>query len=116
MEVEMNENKIRGIENLHILLWIAKDTCWVNGWHWLGVAMIAPTMLVAIWLAIKTFRMAAEFTHNLAVIFWLCANSVWMIGEFFYDDKTRHIAMWFFGAGLGTLMIHYVPKWWRALK
>ena len=43
---------------------------------------------------------AEELVHNLAVCLWLCANVVWMIGEFFFDDGTRAIARVFFFAGL----------------
>ncbi len=105
-------NKIRGLENSHVLLWIFKDTCWCNDWRWLGISMIAPTLAVAVYLTIKVREVREEFIHNLAVCWWLCANSVWMIGEFFFDDHTRHLAMVFFAGGLITLAVHYLPKWW----
>lgn len=107
----MKEKKISAVENLHILLWIGKDTAWVNEWRVLGVSMIGPTLAVAIYLTFKTRFNRADFIHNLAVCWWLCANSVWMIGEFFFDDHTRGFAMIFFGIGLLTLAIHYIPKW-----
>lgn len=109
----MKPHDIRGTENLHILLWIVKDTCWVQGYRLFGMSMIAPTMLVAIWLTCKTRGQREEFIHNLAVCFWLCANSVWMTGEFFYDDHTRPYALIFFACGLITLATCYLPKWWR---
>ncbi len=108
--------KIRGIENLHILLWIIKDTCWVQDFRILGVSMIVPTLAVAGYLTVKARRERDEFIHNLAVVFWLCANSIWMIGEFFYEDHTRNYALIFFACGLFTLALHYVPKWWKLLK
>jgi hypothetical protein len=106
------ETKIRGVENLHILLWIVKDTCWVQDWRLVGVCMILPTISVAIYITSRMREHREEFIHNLAVCFWLCANSVWMVGEFFYDDKTRPYAVVFFALGLFTLAVHYVPKWW----
>lgn len=113
----MKDQEIRPTENLHILLWIAKDMAWVSDWHILGVAMIAPTIAVAIAITYRTRTVREEFIHNLAVCFWLCANSVWMIGEFFYDDGTRPWAIVFFVGGLLTLASYYVPKWgkwfWR---
>jgi len=112
----MNDTKIRGTENLHILLWIAKDTAWVNDWKVLGVAMILPTLSVAFYLTRKTREHRTEFIHNLAVCWWLCANSVWMIGEFFFDDHTRSYAMVFFALGLTTLAWHYIPKWFGVAR
>ena len=109
-------NKIRGIENLHILLWICKDTCWVQEYRWVGVGLIAPTLCVAIYLTKKCFHQRDEFIHNLAVCFWVSANSIWMIGEFFFDDHTRNIAIVFFGLGLLTLATHYLPKWFGMLN
>lgn len=105
--------RFRKIENLHILLWLVKDTCWVQDYHILGVGLIAPTLIVAIFLTVKSREIREEFIHNLAVCFWLCANSVWMIGEFFFDDSIRHIVIIFFAMGLLTLGLHYVPKWVR---
>ena len=106
-------NKIRGTENLHILLWIPKDTCWVQDYRLMGVSMIVPTHSVAIYLTVKSRPQREELIHNIAICFWLCANSVWMIGEFFFDDHTRPCAMVFFAIGLFTLALHYIPKWLR---
>ena len=102
---------IRSTENLHILLWIFKDSCWCYDLKVIGVSMIVPTLIVA---GLITWRMREnreELTHNIAVFLWICANSVWMIGEFFFDDGTRPIALVFFGLGLTVLAFHYIPKW-----
>lgn len=111
--ITTHPGRIRGTENLHILLWIVKDTCWVQDYRLAGVLMILPTISVAIYLTAQARAQRDEFIHNLAVVFWLCANSVWMIGEFFFDDHTRTYALVFFGIGLLTLAFHYLPKWWR---
>ena len=108
MELEKN----RGKENLHILLWIIKDTCWVQDYRVVGVLMIVPTIAVAIYLTVKSREQREDFIHNIAVCFWLCANSIWMIGEFFFNDQTRPYALVFFALGLVTLALHYLPKWW----
>ena len=42
---------MRDYENAHIVLWIFKDSCWVCSWRWLGMAMILPTLAVAIDIA-----------------------------------------------------------------
>ena len=112
----MTTTRIRSTENLHILLWLIKDTCWVQDYHVLGLIMIVPTITVAVFLTARTRKIKEEFIHNLAIVFWLCANSVWMIGEFFYNDTTRPYALVFFGLGLITLALHYIPKWTGGLN
>lgn len=97
----------RKIENLHILLWLLKDICWVADLKWLGTFMIFPTISVAIWLTWKMRQSHSELMHNLAVIAWILANSTWMIGEFFLDDGTRPLALAFFGLGLVLLFVFY---------
>src|SRR5262245_23689592 len=77
--------------------------------------MIVPTLFVAVNIAWNTRETREEFIHNVAVFFWICANSIWMIGEFFFDDSTRPFALIFFILGLLTLASHYLPKWWRLL-
>lgn len=97
----------RKIENLHILLWLLKDICWVADLKWLGTFMILPTISVAIWLTWKMRKSHSELMHNLAVIAWILANSTWMIGEFFFDDGRRPLALAFFGLGLVLLFVFY---------
>jgi len=97
----------RKIENLHILLWLLKDICWAADLKWLGTFMILPTISVAFWLTWKMRRSYSELMHNLAVILWIGANSAWMVGEFFFDDKTRPLALVFFALGIGLLLVFY---------
>ena len=92
--------KIRKFENVHILLWLFKDLCWVMDLKIPGLLMIVPTIVMAIYITVLSRRSASELFHNLAVVCWICANSVWMIGEFFFNDGTRPIAMVFFLAGI----------------
>jgi len=112
--------KYRKMENLHILFWLIKDTCWCLTLRWLGITMIFPTLLVAILICWRTRHIVAEFTHNLAVIFWITANSVWMITEFFnLGDDARYYALIPFGMGLIVLFYYYaiyVPLRYRKLK
>ncbi|CAN5678788.1 hypothetical protein BH11BAC1_BH11BAC1_11570 [soil metagenome] len=107
----MTSPRLRATENLHILLWLIKDTCWVQDYRLVGVSMIIPTISVAVLLTVRTRKVREEFIHNLAVVFWLCANSIWMIGEFYYNDSTRPFSVVFFALGLVTLAVHYIPKW-----
>ena len=106
-------SKIRAYENLHILLWLVKDTCWVMLWETGGIIMIVPTISVAFHITWINRKIPSELFHNLAICFWIMANSIWMIGEFFFEDSLRHIAIIFFMAGLATVFIYYtivLPK------
>jgi len=99
--------KIRKSENVHILLWLLKDLCWVADFKIMGLVMIVPTIAVAIYITVLTRRTTSEFFHNLAVVCWICANSVWMIGEFYLHDTTRIFAMIFFIAGIALISGYY---------
>lgn len=110
----MNQ-KIRGTENLHILLWLIKDLCWVQEWKALGTFMFFPTFGVAVWLTFKSRFVKSEFIHNLAVTFWILANTTWMIGEFFFDEYTKPFAAALFVVGLAVLFYYYIPLVFRSL-
>ncbi|HKP31529.1 MAG TPA: hypothetical protein VJT83_02340 [Chitinophagaceae bacterium] len=100
--------KYRKMENMHILFWLVKDTCWCLSFRWLGITMIFPTLLVAVLICWRTKHMMSEFSHNLAIIFWISANSLWMISEFFnWGDDFRYWALIPFGLGLATLIYYY---------
>jgi hypothetical protein len=72
----------RVTDNFHILFWLVKDTSWVMEFKLLGVSMIIPTIAIAIFICYKTFK-TADFFVNLAVLFWVSANSFWMCAEFY---------------------------------
>lgn len=85
--------RFRKMENLHIVFWIIKDMSWCMGWTYLGITMIVPTLLVAVFIAWRTREIHSELAHNLAVAFWICANSTWMIMEFINKDATLFFGM-----------------------
>lgn len=85
--------RFRKMENLHIVFWIIKDMSWCMGWQFLGIAMIVPTLLVAIFISWRTRQIHSELAHNLAVALWICANSTWMIMEFIHLDATLFFGM-----------------------
>lgn len=99
--------RIRSYENLHIVLWLLKDTCWVLDYKLPGIIMILPTVTVAVYITWLTRSTAAELAHNLAVVCWICANSIWMVGEFFYNDSLRPVATVFFVLGLFMVAVYY---------
>jgi hypothetical protein len=108
--------RIRQYENLHIFLWLVKDTSWVMGWKLAGMIMIFPTIFVAIHITWLRRMVRSDLFHNLAVCLWISGNSIWMVGEFFYKDETRPIAVLFFSAGLLSILYYYlleVPQQWK---
>nr|MBK9650537.1 hypothetical protein [Bacteroidota bacterium] len=107
METKLNI-ETRVIENAHIFLWLIKDMCWVSEYKTIGMIMVFPTIATAIYITWLNRNMATELVHNLAVCCWISANSIWMIGEFFYNDTTRSFAKIFFIAGLSILVLYYV--------
>ncbi len=106
----MISEKLRRTENLHIIFWLIKDTCWCLLFKPLAMAMIIPTILIALWIVIKTRKIPSELAHNLAVLCWITANSIWMYGEFYSNDGTRQYALVFFFAGLSSLAVYYFSK------
>ena len=101
--------RFRKIENLHILLWLVKDLCWAMLWKPLGVAMLIPTLTVAILITWQTRHLKSELFHNLAVSFWICANGYWMIIEFMgYDEELRVYTAIPFGIGLFFIALYYL--------
>ncbi|MBM3413493.1 MAG: hypothetical protein FJY16_00905 [Bacteroidetes bacterium] len=112
------------MENLHIVFWIIKDMSWCMGWEVMGVVMIAPTLLVALFISWRKREIHSELAHNLAIAFWICANSTWMIMEFINQDKTiffgwltgKQLAMIPFAIGSVILLRYYFFQYPKEVK
>ena len=103
--------KIRHFENLHIPLWLLKDTCWMMQWRALGITMIVPTITVAIIIAAKSWKEKDdEVWINLAICFWISANSYWMICEFFHHEEFKNYAGIGFLAGMISVAWFYINR------
>ena len=108
--------RYRKMENMHILFWLLKDVSWCLIWKPLAVAMIFPTLIIAIIIAWRTRTLKSELAHNLAIAFWISANSYWMISEFLHFDtvpiwqqfERKHLALIPFTIGLVILMNYYL--------
>lgn len=101
--------KLRSLENLHILFWLLKDISWCIVFKPMGVAMIFPTLLVAIYITWKNRETFSELAHNLAITFWISANSMWMIFEFTERDaELKNYCLIPFGIGLIILLYYYL--------
>lgn len=69
--------------------------------------MIVPTIGLAFYITFLNRSERAELVHNLAVCFWILANSTWMIGEFYFNDGTRTYAVILFIIGLAMMARYY---------
>ena len=111
--------RYRSMENLHIVFWLFKDIAWCMLWRPLGILMIIPTLFIAIRLSIRNRHDMNDLCHNLAVVFWITANSYWMISEFFgFDEKIifsgimgKQLALIPFSMGVMVLAWFYM--WWK---
>ena len=108
--------RYRKMENMHIIFWLLKDVSWCMIWKPLGIAMIFPTLIIAIIIAWRTRELASELAHNLAIIFWITANAYWMTSEFFGFDQVRllygiegkYVATIPFSIGVLILAYYYI--------
>lgn len=108
--------KYRKMENLHIVFWLLKDLSWCMIWKPLGIAMIFPTLIIAIIITIRTRQYVSELCHNVAIVVWITANSFWMVSEFFefdevpvYGDITyKYLSIIPFAIGILILAWYYI--------
>lgn len=113
--------RFRKMENLHIVFWLFKDISWCMIWKPLGIAMIFPTLIIAVVISIRTRRFMSEVCHNVAIVFWISANAYWMISEFFAFDTRhlfgdfsfKHLAIIPFA--IGILMLAYYYMIWKPM-
>lgn len=104
---------------MHIVFWLFKDISWCLIWKPLGIAMIFPTLIIAIVITIRTRAMVSELCHNLAIVFWITANAYWMISEFLHFDALivsgsiayKHVAVIPFAMGIVVLLYYYL--YWK---
>lgn len=115
--------RFRKMENMHIIFWLLKDVAWCMIWKVLGVVMIFPTLIISIIIAWRTRAIKSELAHNLAITFWISANSYWMISEFFGFDESlllgiqgKYFAIIPFGAGVLVLLYYYLFQKQHELK
>eukprot|EP01033_Poteriospumella_lacustris_P014852 gene14852-10620_t len=79
---------VRGSENLHIYLWIAKDLAWAESWYWPAMLFGSAAVL---WCFVLLHHAVAARNYEeiymwVGLTLWLVANFVWMAGEVFNDD------------------------------
>ena len=101
------------LDNLHILLWLLKDLSWLMLLKELGIFMIFPTLLVAMIITWKNRKNTQDLFHNLAMTFWIIANSSWMIFEFIEMDELRIYSVVPFAFGIGMIFYYWIDYFLR---
>jgi hypothetical protein len=90
----------RQYENLHTLIWIAKDWAWITYNVVFWFMCFAPAVLVASdFVYISVVSRASEdrtvkCVHFVVVLVWVIGNSVWALGDLFVDDYDDPLVMW----------------------
>lgn len=56
----------------------------------------------------ELIKCTSDFYHNLAITCWILGNAVWMVGEFYFEDTTRYLAIPFFIFGLFFIVWYYL--------
>ncbi len=74
---------LRGAENVHLYLWIAKDLAWSQDNYWLALIFGITTLS---WCIMLVYHAAASRCINeiymlIPLIMWLSANFIWMYGK-----------------------------------
>ncbi|MFN5307619.1 MAG: hypothetical protein ACK5CV_10705 [Bacteroidota bacterium] len=105
----MDSIRLKKRENLHILFWLLKDACWAMEFRWMGMFMILPTFFLAALLTWWSRNIYSELMHNLAVMLWISANSLWMTGEFF-GWQFRPYSAGLFASGFMLLLVYYTGR------
>ena len=103
----MSNERLSRFDNMHILFWLVKDMSWCLMSKSIGTIMVAPTITIAFSILYRSREHLTSFVHNLAVLFWISANSMWMLGEMYCSDCTKPYAIWLFSAGMGVLLLYY---------
>ncbi len=108
-------SRIRLSENFHVLLWLIKDSCWMLEFETLGTAMVFPAISMAMYIAWKCRTDWQHFFPNMAVLFWICANSIWMMFDF-YQWNSKPLAFVFFIAGFCMIAIYLFKLFFQKQK
>jgi hypothetical protein len=107
--------KIRKLENIHIVFWLLKDISWMLELKILGALMIIPTLFLCAWIIIKTIK-TPEVYINIAVLCWISANSFWMLMEFFNHSVYKNYAVIPFGFGFLFVGVFFIKNMTKKQK
>ena len=67
---------------------------------------MVPTLFLAVYIILKTLKTKDVFI-NTAILFWIMANSFWMMMEFFNDNQYKYFASVPFSLGFLFVGLFY---------
>jgi hypothetical protein len=76
-------------ENVHILMWLGKDTAWNWDWKVMWICFTIPTILIGldfIHKSLFTKRLMIDHAHYCAQFLWVFSNLIWAYGELFLPE------------------------------
>jgi hypothetical protein len=83
-------------------------------WKLAGAIMIIPTMTVAVMITYASIREKSdELWINLAICFWIAANSYWMLCEFTHHETMKDYAGFPFLIGMICVAYFYIQRFRR---
>ncbi len=56
----------------------------------------------------ELIKAASNLYHNIAITCWILGNGIWMVGEFYFEDSIRYLAIPFFLLGLFFIVWYYL--------
>lgn len=75
-----------------------------------GTIMILPTIGLAMMIVYHTWK-TIDVYINMAILFWICANSFWMVLEFYDHTNLKIFAAMPFILGFVFVGIFYFKRW-----
>lgn len=111
--VESFSSSVRGLENIHIYLWILKDFFWAQDAYWPALICGSAAVLYSFMLiGIAMHNRDAEESYMLiALSLWLCGNGWWMCGDVGIsgnNNKNAPEAAYILVAALAWILLHHV--------
>lgn len=91
------------ISDLHFPLWLLKDFFWMVNLPIISLILAIPAILISLWLCMMTA--GKSLGENKMILFWLLANTSWMISEKFHFN-IMWMAYVFFGIGILEVLIY----------
>lgn len=77
-----------------------------------GMIVAVPTLGMAAYITLITFKTKNLFLPNLAVLCWICANITWMVAEF-YNQNFTHISLSLFVSGIIVIAYYFARVYKR---
>jgi ABC-type iron transport system FetAB permease component len=88
-----------------VVFWLFKDMCWMMEFKTAGALLILPTLAMGFYVLYLSKHKLDSTIVNLATIFWICANSAWMLNDF-YSNLPKSVSLLFFIAGILTMFFY----------